>query len=64
MEATMQIVRGSQLQPSLVTATFKDIVWSFELPAGATMMDLADYLAFLGEVRGEKPIEVDVALEG
>jgi len=64
MEATMQTVRGTQPQPSLVTATYPDIVWSFELPAGATMMELADYLAILGEVRGEKPIEVDVALGG
>lgn len=58
----MQIHHGGETQPSLVTAVFQDTALSFEMPAGATMADLADYLADLGELHGGKPIAVDVRL--
>jgi hypothetical protein len=61
-EGTMQTMYGHDSQPSLVTAVFKDTSLSFELPPGATMEQLADYLADLGEVHGGKPIAIDVQL--
>ena len=58
----MQTVHRSEAQPSLVTAVFQDTSMSFEMPAGATLEDLADYLADLGEAHGGSPIAVDVQL--
>lgn len=50
------------IQPNVVTVMFRDTALSFEIPAGATMGELADYLADLGEVHGAKPVTVDVQL--
>jgi hypothetical protein len=61
-EETMQIVHRSETQPSLVTAVFQDAALSFEIPAGATLEDLADYIADLGELHGGSPLVVDVQL--
>lgn len=58
----MQVAHRSEAQPSLVTAVFSDTAMSFEMPAGATLEDLADYLADLGELHGSGPIAVDVRL--
>ena len=62
MEETMQGIRVPDSQQSLVTAIFKDIALSFELPQGATLEDLASYLADLGELHGGKPLAVDIQL--
>lgn len=56
------IPQANQTQPSFVTVMFKDTAMSFEMPAGATMGELADYLADLGEVHGGKPVAVDIQL--
>jgi hypothetical protein len=61
MEDTM-IPQASYTKPSLVTVMFNDTALSFEIPAGATMGELADYLADLGEVHGGQPVAVDVQL--
>ena len=58
----MQVAYASQRRPSLVTVMFHDTALSFEMPAGATMGELANYLADLGEVHGGKPVAVDVQL--
>ena len=50
----MQGIHVSDSHQSLVTAVFKDIALSFELPQGATLEDLAGYLADLGELHGGK----------
>ena len=56
----MQGIRVPDSHQSLVTAIFKDIALSFELPHGATLEDLASYLADLGELHGGKPLAVDI----
>jgi hypothetical protein len=61
MEHTM-IAHAASYKPSLVTVMFHDTALSFEIPAGATMGELADYLADLGEVHGGKPVAVDIQL--
>ena len=58
----MQTVHRSDAHPSLVTAIFQDAAMWFEMPAGATLEELADYLADLGELHGGSPITVDVQL--
>jgi len=58
----MQGIRVPDSQQSLVTAIFKDIALSFELPQGATLEDRASYLADLGELHGGKPLAVDIQL--
>jgi hypothetical protein len=62
MEDTMIAHAASQTKPSLVTVMFPDTALSFEMPAGATMGELADYLADLGEVYGGHPVTVDIQL--
>jgi hypothetical protein len=62
MEETMQGIHVSDSHQSLVTAVFKDIALSFELPQGATLEDLAGYLADLGELHGGKPLAIDIKL--
>ncbi len=58
----MQLPHDSPRQPSVVTVMFRDTALSFEMPAGATIGELADYLADLGEVHGAEPVTVDVQL--
>jgi hypothetical protein len=62
MEDTMQVAPASQPRPSLVMVVFTDTSLFFEIPAGATLGELADYLAELSEVHGGKPVAVDVQL--
>ncbi len=62
MEETMQGIHVSDSPQSLVTAVFKDIALSFELPQGATLEDLAGYLADLGELHGGRPLAIDIKL--
>jgi len=62
MEETMQGIHVSDSHQSLVTAVFKDIALSFELPQGATLEDLAGYLADLGELHGGRPLAIDIKL--
>ena len=45
---------------SRVTALFKDSAVCFLLPEGATLEDLAERLADLGEHHGGVPLQVDV----
>jgi hypothetical protein len=56
------IPQVNQTKPSFVTVMFRDTAMSFEIPAGATMGELAKHLADLGEVHGGKPLAVDVQL--
>jgi hypothetical protein len=58
----MQTIHRSEAHPSLVTAVFQDAAMRFELPAGATLEELAEHLADLGELHGGSPITVDVQL--
>ena len=59
METTM-VPQAGPPRSSLVTVTFRDAALFFEMPAGATMAELADYLADLGEARGDKPLAVEI----
>jgi hypothetical protein len=61
MEETM-IPQSNPTKPSFVIVMFADSALSFEIPAGATMGELADHLADLGEVHGGTPVAVDVQL--
>jgi hypothetical protein len=61
MEETM-IPQMSPAKPSFVTVMFRDTAMSFEIPAGATMGELAEHLADLREVHGGKPLAVDIQL--
>jgi len=58
----MQGIRVPDPHQSLVTAIFNDVALSFELPKGATLEDLATYIADLGELHGGKPLAVDIRL--
>jgi hypothetical protein len=58
----MHVAAASRPQPSLVTVLFSDTALFFEIPAGATMGELADCLADLSEAHGGKPVAVDVQL--
>jgi hypothetical protein len=62
LEEAMQVPHASPPQPSLVTVIFRDTALFFMMPAGATMGELADYLADLGEAHGGDPVAVDVQL--
>jgi len=56
------IPQMSPTKPSFVTVMFRDTAMSFEIPAGATMGELAEHLADLREVHGGKPLAVDIQL--
>ena len=47
-------------QPSRVTAVFETAALAFNLPRDATLAQLAEELAELGELCGGKPLYVDV----
>jgi hypothetical protein len=58
----IMIPQANHTKPSLVTVVFHDTALFFEIPAGATMGELADLLADLGEIHDRKPVVVDVQL--
>jgi hypothetical protein len=49
-------------QPSRVTVVFETAALAFNLPRGATLAQLAEELAELGELCGGSPLYVDVHL--
>jgi hypothetical protein len=60
MEDTMQVAPASRSRPSVVMVLFRDTARFFEMPAGATLGELADHLAAICERYGGKPVAVDV----
>ena len=59
-EATMHRIREQNSRYSRVTAVFKDRALSFVLAKGATLEQLADRLANLGQRQNRRPVAITV----
>jgi hypothetical protein len=62
MKDAMQVARASPPRPNLVIVALSDTALLVEMPASATMGELADYHADPSEAHGGKPVAVDVHL--